>query len=86
VGKREALLWIQNREHDLPAVLEGRTGWTIEGARLTVAGVPVGPCRIEWWDTRRGNVVRTTQERTSADGLSLVLPPLATDIGCKVRW
>ena len=86
VGKREALLWIQNREHDLPAVLDRRTGWTIEGARLTVAGVPAGPCRIEWWDTCRGNMVRTTQERASVDGLSLVLPPLATDIGCKVRW
>lgn len=86
VGKCEALLWLQNREHDLPAVLEKREVGMVADVRLTVAAIPAGRCRVEWWDTRCGSVVRTTEEQASADGLSLALPPLRTDVACKVRW
>ena len=85
-GKGLALLWFQNSEHTFAALMEKREVLPVEGARVTVAGIPAGPCRVEWWDTKTGHITRTTQERAGADGLVLDLPALPDDVAVKVRW
>jgi hypothetical protein len=86
LGSSLALLWLQNSEQTLAALIGKREVAPIAGVRVTVTGVPAGPCRIEWWDTTSGSVTATTEGRAEAVGLVLELPPLASDVAAKVRW
>jgi hypothetical protein len=86
VGKGLALLWFQNGDHTLAALMDKRETVPVEGAKVTVPGIPASACAVEWWDTVTGVVTRTTQERATQAGLSLELPPLPADVACKVRW
>jgi hypothetical protein len=86
IGNRLALLWIQNPEHNLAAVMDRRQVLPAEGVRVTVQGIPAGECAVEWWDTENGTISRTTRERATAQGLTLDLLSLATDVAFKIRW
>ncbi len=84
-GKRLALVWIQNSGHTLASLVEKRTVASVEGAQIIIRGIPTGSCRIEWWDTKTGEI-RTTRARAAKNGLTLALPPLSEDVACKIRW
>ncbi|MEW6360084.1 MAG: DUF5060 domain-containing protein [Planctomycetota bacterium] len=86
IGDSMALLWIQNADHNLAAILDRREVLPVEGAKVAVEGVPAGECTVEWWDTTAGTILRTTRERSSPEGLVLELPPIASDIALKVLW
>ena len=86
IGNRLALLWVQNREHVLASIMDKRPILPAEGVKVTVEDIPAGDCNVEWWDTATGAIVRTTRERSIAQGLTLELPSLATDTAFKIRW
>lgn len=85
-GERLALLWAQNPESCLQSLLDGRSPTPVTGARLVLEEIPTGPCRVEWWDTWTGQVIRAEQVSTEAGRLTLDLPELTRDIALKASW
>jgi len=85
VGHRLALAWIQNTGNTFASLVEKRTVVPVENAQVVIRGVPAGSCRVEWWDTKTGEI-RAVRVRAARDGLTLALPPLKEDVACKIQW
>ena len=85
-GKGLALLWIQHGGRTWEAIAQKRTCDPVENAALDLPDIPSGPCRVEWWDTYTGKVIKTESVTASAYGLRLILPPVAKDVACKITW
>ncbi len=78
-----SMLWIQNREsswynHGQKAVTP------VDGFRLGVS-MPDGSYDVEWWETWKGQTLRTEQIEARDGVLPLELPTLETDIALKIR-
>ncbi|MBU0608232.1 MAG: hypothetical protein KKI08_10100, partial [Armatimonadetes bacterium] len=86
VGKKLAVLWIQNKASDWFALVEQTPIEPLAGVALTVAGIPSGPCTVEWWDTTTGKITATEKLKAGRDGLTLKLPVVASDVAAKVRY
>ena len=55
-----------------------------DGVTLSVPVDRAGPMRAEWWDTRKGSVIRT-DDATAADGvLRLTAPAFTRDVALRV--
>lgn len=85
-GKDRAYLWLFNSDaswHRL--VAEKATISPINGAILKLNGLMPGTYRLQWWDTRNGEIVQV--ERVSAKGseLSIAVPEFLTDIACQIE-
>jgi len=83
----EAYVWIQNSQHTWYRVaVLGLTPQVISGATLTIPNIDAGTYRVDWWDTYNGTVVATAPisvEESAA--LTVAIPPLQTDIACKIQ-
>jgi len=79
-------LWIQNKASDWFALVEQTPIEPLAGVALTVAGIPPGPCTVEWWDTTTGKITATERLKAGKDGLALKLPVVASDVAAKVRY
>jgi len=86
VGKKLAILWLQNKGSDWFALAEKKAVEPVAGVGLTVAGIPTGPCTVEWWDTGTGKITTTEKLRAGKAGLALKLPTIASDVAVKVRY
>ncbi len=86
VGKKLTVLWIQNKASDWFALVEQTPIEPLAGVALTVAGIPPGPCTVEWWDTTTGKITATEKLKAGRDGLALKLPVVASDVAAKVRY
>jgi hypothetical protein len=82
---RQAYLWLHHRLHTLGYRDEGFTAEPIVGAQATVVGLADGRYRIEWWDTYEGRITRNESRPSRAGHLTLDLPPLRTDLACKIK-
>ncbi|MCZ2152334.1 MAG: hypothetical protein LC114_00295, partial [Bryobacterales bacterium] len=89
VAPDRALLWI----HDPLGfrVIDGKPnrGGPQAGASLNVRGLDDGRYTIEWWDTRRGEVIRRDKgnvrhSRHFGYGLELAPPAFEYDIAARV--
>lgn len=85
-GESAAALWIVNRRATWWAsVLNDREPSRLTGVRLSVKGLRPGAYTVEWWDTRRGEVLAEERVRTSGGALRLWPPPFQRDVACRVR-
>jgi hypothetical protein len=57
----------------------------IGGATLRVEGLQTGDYRVQWWDTRRGQVIRETAASLARGPLRLEMPRFVDDIACKIQ-
>jgi len=82
----EAYVWIQNSQHTWYRVAAlGLTPQVVSGATLTIPNMDAGVYKVDWWDTYSGTVVATTPVSVGeSEELTVAIPPLQTDIACKI--
>ena len=83
-GDSVTILWLQNRDsswdnHSRDAVR------SVDAFRLAVEGLPDGPYDVEWWETWKGEPVRTDRIEARDGRLPLTIPALKTDTALKIR-
>jgi hypothetical protein len=85
-GDGGAYLWVSDpRAAWWHVAMEGAAPAEVKGATVTVEGLPAGPCRVQWWDTREGNVLKESAARVPGGGaLRLDVPPFTRDMACKI--
>ena len=84
VQQGHAHLWINNPAHTWIAAARGAAVPPCSGT-VTVAGFTPGTYRIQWWDTRRGQVSREDTARVARGApLTLRVQNLASDVAVKV--
>jgi len=81
---RLVILWLQNRDsswynHARDAVP------AVDAFRLAVEGLPDGWFEVEWWETWKGERVRTERLEVRDGRLALTIPSLKTDTALKIR-
>lgn len=81
---RNAILWIQNADHNWKNVAAKTPIATIENMVLTVRNVPAGSYSVEWFDTWRGAVSRTETATSKNSALLLKVPPLSSDVAVRI--
>lgn len=75
IGREHAVLWF------LPQTDKG----TQAPSSVTLQGLVAGHYMVEYWDTWKGSIVRTTPAQATASGLTLQLPAMAKDLALKVH-
>lgn len=66
-------------------VTHGRTPPTMDSVELELRDWPAGMCRIQWWDTWKGSVVRDDKASVHEGVLRFKAPPFSRDIACKIE-
>ena len=81
-----AWLWLFHRavawKH---VVTEQQTPPDLSDAAVELRGIPVGNYRLEWWDTRTGDILTTHRADADQEGLRLVAPPFRRDLAVKIQ-
>jgi hypothetical protein len=79
-------LWVQNTQHTWKKVINGSSISAIEG-NFTIADVPAGSYRVEWWDPyKTSNPIIRTDTISSDGSLRINLPfALSKDLALKIQ-
>jgi hypothetical protein len=72
-----AILWLHDQESNWYNDKHGEPPGEITGLASTLRGLRDGGYRIEWWDTRKGEVIETA-EGTCVEGRLPLHPPTFT--------
>lgn len=80
-----ACLWLQNAGHTWKAVRDNTPAAPITNATVTVRGLPPGQYACTWWDTAKGEPMRTDPATCADNALVLAIPDLDTDIAARVE-
>ena len=82
-GESWALVWVQNSGYTWETASAQDSVEPAGAFALELDELQAGRYRVEWWDTRRGIVVRT-QEIDCTWSLSIAMPELRTDVALKI--
>ncbi len=82
-GQQECFLWVYNFSSALRLVEEKRE---IKDACLKISDLKPGCYRIEWWDTKEGKILQTTETTATETGLVISIPSFFEDLAAKVKW
>jgi hypothetical protein len=85
VSGRQAILWVQNAQHNWKNVAANTNIPAIPKTRTMVHGLPNGAYTLVWWDTAKGKVLKREAAVCSKRTLPLSLPPLKTDIALHIQ-
>lgn len=80
-----AILWIHDPASNWYDDKYGRLPGEIADAKVTLVGLRDRAYQVEWWDTRKGDVVSTAEATSTAGSLVLAVPAFSRDIAAKVR-
>lgn len=81
----KSLAWVQNRFYTwIIAGHEGQKPPVARGARVAVPVAREGLYRVEFWDTRTGQMREGPRTRSAQKTVSVDLPPLEKDVALKV--
>lgn len=67
--------WPRNRAQEAP---------TVEEAKITLKGWPVGRWNVEWWDTRSGKSLGKAQVKAQGGELELPIPTFRGDVAARL--
>lgn len=81
---RMAILWAQNTEHNWKNLFDKKRIHPAPPTRLVCSALPAGSYIVEWWDTWKGGMTRKEPVSSTADGITLVLPELETDVAARI--
>ncbi|MBB6053179.1 hypothetical protein [Armatimonas rosea] len=81
----ETLIWIQDPESNWKNDRDGKTPQTFTGVQLTVPVPKATPYTAQWWDTRRGTIIKTERLSPPHKPLTLTLPSFTRDIAVQLR-
>jgi len=84
-SKSVAVVWLQNRESSWYNHGKEEKVGQVAAFTLTLTGLTDGKYRLQWWETWKGEPVRTEHAEAKGGRLTLAVPPLATDVAVKIR-
>lgn len=79
-----ALVWLHDRNSSWQADREGRSPAAISGAVSVLHGLRDGPYRVEWWDTRAGQVLKVDRAVSAGGRLPLAFTTFTRDIAARI--
>jgi len=84
-GTDRAYLWLSSRDATWWNIVVARQSpQEVEGATLEIPGLAPGEYAVQWWDTGQGICVETHDVRHDQGRLSVAVPPVRSDIACKI--
>jgi len=84
-ANNRAWVWLYDTNASWAAtVLEQRVPAEVTGAQLEINGLPSGPCRARWWDTREGRVIREEVAQAAGGSVRLAAPVFRRDLAVKI--
>ncbi len=83
-GNEEFLVWLLDPASNCTNDLAQRPPRTFEGAVLTLPVTGRSSYRVEWWDTRKAEIVKRETASPSAGTLKLAIPTFKRDIALRV--
>ena len=87
IGEHIAIVWLQNKLHNIGNIVDHKPMPSVKEGRVMLAGVLSNQkCAIEWWDTRKGEIIRKQMRTSGTGGLKLELSELAEDVAVKIKW
>ncbi len=84
VGK-DILLWVQNKEYNWKSVAEKKLIKPVENIKLKINGIKSASYSIEWWDTIKGEKIKTESKEVKSEVLELRPPMFNWDIACRIK-
>jgi len=78
------LLWVQNEEHTWFNVRDGVRIRPAAPSRMALEGLADGTWSVQWWDTRRGRVTRTSYLTVREGRVTVDLPEVRCDLALKL--
>lgn len=84
-NETDALVWLQHRHSTWVAHAAGEAPPPTKPATLKLPGFTPGNYAIEWWETWKGATTKTETVTADVGGITLALPPIATDMALKVK-
>jgi hypothetical protein len=79
-----AILWAQNPAHNWQNVAAKKEIAPLRDLELKVSGLHPGRYAISWWNTETGMITAREERTATADGLTLRLPAIATDVAAQI--
>ncbi len=80
----ETIAWVYDTRSHWQADRDGVEPAKFDAVTVTVPLDRSGPMRAEWWDTRRGEVVRTEDVNAVGGALKLKAPPFTRDVALRL--
>jgi hypothetical protein len=81
----ELIAWLQDPASNWRNDADGVQPRTITSARLSLPVKRDGSHRIEWWNTRTGEIMHRDQMNAVANVLMLDVPPVVRDVALRIR-
>jgi hypothetical protein len=85
-GQVAGFLWIKSERYTWYNHNQGEEFSPVVPARLTLADMPEGKYRVEWWDTYTGQMTPGPTLTSTHGQLTLLLPEITKDIACKLMF
>ncbi len=82
---RISVAWVHNPEHNWKTVYERKPVQVLKGVKLKLEDFASGPYRLEWWDTRTGEITGREELRAADQSLAVELKELADDIALRIE-
>jgi hypothetical protein len=80
----ETIAWVYDVRSHWQADRDGVEPASFDGVTLSVPVERAGPMRAEWWDTRKGAVVRSDDVEAAGGVVRLTAPSFTRDIALRV--
>ena len=84
VGKTTAMIWLRNEDYSWFGHMTKRPCRAVANARLTVTGLPSGPCGVRFYAPQTASWMAERAARVVDGRLELALPPFSTDVAAVV--
>lgn len=78
------VLWLHNRESTWKTDFDGGKPSWFQGLRAAIPTPSPGTWRVEWWDTRGGEVIHRETAEAKDSTLNLIVPNFDRDIAAKL--
>lgn len=84
-GEGRAYLWLFDPLASFESlVIRKATPAELDAIPIRIPEMAAGTYRVQWWDTRSGEIVREEQSLADATGLQIVSPAFRADLACKL--
>ena len=80
-----AWFWVRHRSSTAYGLREGKAWEPVAGAEAVLRGFPEGRYAIEWYDTWKGEVLRSDPAEAVGGELRVRIPPVRRSLAAKVR-
>jgi len=82
---RDALLWVIDPRFEYPQGATEADPPVVNGAQVTLPGLPDGRYAVTWWDPWQGAAMGTAVVSSTQGGLTLQLPDFRVDLAARVK-